>query len=87
MPLFALKRCPCSRCLSGQLAYSLREFFEAPGPEPASVRALAFEEHTMSKPLAADEELYFALTFPYPLGQWLRPVFFEVWFTLHLRFA
>ena len=41
----------------------------------------------MSKPLAADEELYFALTFPYPLGQWLRPVFFEVWFTLHLRFA
>ena len=26
------------------------------------------QEHTLSKPLSEDEELYFALTFPFPLG-------------------
>ncbi|OLP97152.1 Cytosolic carboxypeptidase 6 [Symbiodinium microadriaticum] len=35
---------------------------------PDGMLAFTFE-HTMSKPLAADEELYFALTFPYPLGR------------------
>ncbi|CAE7615101.1 agbl5 [Symbiodinium natans] len=42
------------------------------GP-PGSILELCMptplQEHTLSKPLAADEELYFALTFPYPLGQ------------------